>query len=203
MTSSKIAPFRKYSKLYSGQKKQALRTWVFSEKEIEETEQRLRALIESGLRTGDPYETTQFLRGRLFTLIDCLLTHTYKNKFEQNLSVSLFILFLDYFVQYLRQAKELFEKYYEGLSNINLFLTDDSVALSMAWPELIFTVSRIFGLDPRTRNIRTLNYWPKEYEPTSEIITKGNNNLLTLYVLNYFAKLDGFRTILSLLNEQE
>ncbi|CAG9315438.1 USP34_5 [Blepharisma stoltei] len=205
VSSNKIAPFRKFSRNYTGQKKQAIRYWNFSQQEVEEMDKQLKDLMQGSLRTGDPYETTQFLRGRMFTLVDCLLTHTYKNKsVEPYIAMSYFTTVIDYIVLWMKNAKDLFPLYYEGIANPGLFLTDDAVALAMAWPELLCTLGRIFGLDERTNKyMKTYSFWPKDYEPTSEITTKGSGNLCLLYVLNYFAKIGGFQTILGLLNEQD
>ena len=58
--SAKLAPFRKYSKLYTGQKKTAIREWTFSTEEVEKTRAAIEAL--TNLSGGDAYETTQLLR---------------------------------------------------------------------------------------------------------------------------------------------
>ena len=57
VSSSKVAPFRSKSWLYTGQKKSAIRDWSFSEQEIQEVESKVRQMMDS-LSTGDAFETT-------------------------------------------------------------------------------------------------------------------------------------------------
>lgn len=205
-TSSKIAPFRTYSQLYTGQRKIAIRDWSFSIEELDETEARLRDMLKSDLKCEDAYCTTQFIRGHVFTLIDCLLVNTFKNKAEMHKSVEFFGTVIEFIVEWMKKAKELLPKYYEALTNSELFKSDNDTALACAWPELLFTLKRLFGLDERTcKFFKSNSYATKTYQASDLTYykTSSSNSLTLLYLINLFAKLGGFECILKLLEEDE
>ena len=200
--SSQIAPFRRHSELYTGQKKNAIREWAYSEEELDSLEEELNRLSE--LRTGDALETTQLLRGRLFTLVDCLLVNNYKSKREAERALRFMMRTIELIVDWMKASRENFPKYYEGKENPDLYLTDDKVAAAMAWPELLFTLKRLFGEDLRTSKFfKTSNFLLKDFEPGSQTNMKLNVSCCLLTLVNYFGVLGGFELCLEILIDSE
>lgn len=78
--SARVAPFRLHSVGYTGQKKAAIREWLYTIDEVEQAELQLASLQEGDFKCGTAWDTTQFYRGYLYTLVDCLLTHGYKDE---------------------------------------------------------------------------------------------------------------------------
>ena len=129
INSRKLAPFRSKSVGYTGQKENAIRSWVYSGIELQEAEDYLNSLMKTSLSTGNAAETTQFLRGRLFILVDNLLVNVYK-KSEHMKAVNFFCIVIKYIIEWIKNSNELFPAYYEGLTNPDAYLTDDKIALA-------------------------------------------------------------------------
>lgn len=192
--SNRIAPFRRKSELYTGQKGTAIRSWQFCIKELSETAEKLLSLPETA------FGLTQLLRGHLFTLVDCLLVCEYKQVSDLEAAILFLTSVLDFLVSWLRSANELFACYYECLAFPELFLTNSNAAKVSAWPELLFTLKRLFGLDPRTaKSLNTWTYVPENFAHSENF--KGKINSTSLYFLNYFASINGFAVILDLIRE--
>ncbi|CAG9317591.1 USP34_6 [Blepharisma stoltei] len=202
LSSSRISPFRKNSQLYTGQKKFAIRSWEYSEEELERVNSILITLIQSGLKASDAFTTTQFIRGEVFTLVDCLLTGSFKTKAEIHASLEFFTHVIDYIVLWFQGYKEMFPLYYNGLDNPELFLTDNGVAAAMAWPELLLTLERLLGFDPRLPRIKTSTYTPKEFKP-SNFVNKTSPSSTIVYLVDHFAESGGFDLILEILSEKD
>lgn len=70
----KIAPFRKYSKGYTGQQKVALRALMkFSLEDLAKEKKKVQEFMESDLSGLSAFETTQYIRGHLYIYVDHLL----------------------------------------------------------------------------------------------------------------------------------
>lgn len=194
-TSNRIAPFRKKSELYTGQKCTAIRTWEFSLEEIASCIETMENLPKT------PFKITQFVRGKLFTLVDCLLVNEYKNQPDLEASISFFTKVLEFIVTWLKNFKEHFVYYNEYLNNPDSFLINPQVSLSCAWPELLFTLKRLFALDLRTsRPLLSWDIVPKDYSFTPS--TEPRNKTL-FYLINYFSSISGFDIINEILRENE
>jgi hypothetical protein len=203
INSRRIAPFRSKSIGYTGQKENAIRSWTYSPLELQECEDYLHDLIKGSLSTGNAGETTQFLRGKLFTMVDNLLVNTYR-KNDHVKAVNFFCTVTSYIIEWMKRCAELFPAYYEGLGSPDAFLTDDKIALAMAWPELFITLKRIFGLDTRTSKFhKTYNIIPKDYEPWYGNSIKSNFNQPMCFFINYFGKLEGFGAIIHVMSQKE
>ena len=193
--SNRICPFRRRSELYTGQKGIAIRNWTFSAKELADAAEKLKNL------PSTPFEVTQFLRGQIFTLIDCLLVFDYKQVSDLEAVIQFFMVFLDFLVMWIKNSAQLFPFYYEGVINPDLFLTNYDVAKASAWPELIFTLKRLFGLDPRTsKQIVSWTVLPSDY--SSSPLTIMNPSTIS-FLINYFASIGGFEAVLLCLQENE
>lgn len=69
-----MAPFRKFSRGYTGQVKNAYREFEFDPIILESFSAKVDELINSDFGEDDAYKFTQFIRGKLFFYIDSLLT---------------------------------------------------------------------------------------------------------------------------------
>lgn len=190
-SSNRIAPFRKNSELYTGQKGIAIRDYTYSRDEVQRAEARLNELPESA------FGVTQFLRGELFTLIDCLLVNDYKSISDLEFSIKFFMKTLEFIVIWMKLHHQHFTVLHEGEN----FLISPKAALAAAWPELMMTLKRLFGQDPRTsKNILSWTFIPTDYSAAPETEIKQKTHY---FLINYFAKLEGFNTILQILSENE
>lgn len=189
-SSGLIAPFRKYSELYTGQKNFAIRDWVYSQEELLEVQEQLKSLPTS------PFDITQFLRGRLFTIIDCLLVMEYQSVDDLEAVVEFFKGVLGFIVTWISKSYEWIKDYYESLGMEKGFLANENSAMYAAWPEMLLTLKRLFGLDPRTaKQLVTWRLVPEDYEYFPA--TANKNHTLAFFV-NYFASLGGFSAIMDL-----
>lgn len=190
-SSSLIAPFRKHSILYTGQKDLAIRDWVFSKSELFEVKSILKSLPKYA------FDLTQFIRGRLFTLVDCLLVTEYMDLENLKDVVSFLQDVLDFIKDWIRDSQMCIKDYYENLNNDDGVFDNWNYAYYAAWPEVIFTLKRLFGLDLRTgKQLVTWKIVPENY-----VFSLNTKNLPTTigFFVNYFAKIGGFDRILDVL----
>jgi len=200
--SSRIAPFRKYSRLYTGQSHTAIREWTFNSEEIEEIRTQMEGLMNGSFAFESAYETTQFLRGDLFTFVDCLLTARVPTEDLESILVFLAKV-IDLVLAWL-QLPDLFTYYAAGVASPDLFLTDQKVALAMAYPELLFTLERLLAGEERTAKFfRDYMVVPKDYEPCPDTIWTNHESKTIQFFANYFAKQRGFRIFLDLVRRED
>lgn len=191
--SPKIAPFRLHSQLYTGQKNTALRSFFYSEDYLEELSGKMENL------PNDAFQVTQFLRGELFLAVDCLLVHNFQNNSEIDKTITFLSKVIKFIVGWIKSSPEHFKTLNQ--SQPDHFLTDFNCALASSWRELIFTLKRIFGLDPRTcRSLVSGSRVPENYTFSPDTDTKPKT---VNYFINYFHSLGGFQSILNILNENE
>lgn len=202
LKSSRIAPFRRYSRLYTGQTSSAIREWSFSAEDLKRTADRVDELLGNGFVLESAYETTQFLRGELFTLVDCLLTASLSQSDVQTVLL-FFSKVIDLIIAWMRQP-DLIRGFQAGTANPDLFLTDQRVAVAMAYPELLHTLERLACGDDRTsRFFKNYDIPAKDYEPCSDTVWSGHHNRCLLYLCNYFVKQGGLATFLDLAKREK
>ena len=202
ISSNKLVPFRLKSQGYTGPKENSARDFTYRPEEIDFIERRLKTCINGSLSQSSPIETTQFIRGELFTFVDNLLVTNYRKADYPRVGVFLTVV-VDYIVEWMKRASEFFPLYYEWVNNPESMLSDNKVALAVAWPELLMTLKRIFGLDQRTSRFhRNFNISLMDYEPWYGSVIKGNSQG-TAYFVNVFGKKEGFDLIISLLSQKE
>ena len=95
------------------------------------------------------WDITQFYRGELFTVVDCVLTLTTMRPEQQQESLIFFNCVLTLIAEWLKRFPTLVGHYRRGLEDPNLFTVDREVALASCWPELFMTLGRLFKLDMR------------------------------------------------------
>mmetsp|Transcript_19956 Transcript_19956/g.36937 ORF Transcript_19956/g.36937 Transcript_19956/m.36937 type:complete len:2099 (-) Transcript_19956:32-6328(-) len=200
--SNKLAPFRKYTRCYTGQEKAAIRTGKLNAGEIKKVIAKLQ-LYNRG-QMGTPHEVTQFLRGEVFTLVDVLLVTNTSKKVDLDVFYELFLTVITYIVHWLERAADLFPRYYEARRRDNLYLQDSDVACACAWPELLMTLSRLFGLDPRTSQFcKKQTYIPEGYEPSPNTnLNVPDVDRPIAFFLNYFCKVGGFKALAAIFSEE-
>ena len=206
LNSPKIAPFRRHTHCYTGPKRSTMRDWMFSEEEVSRTLHVLRNLLEGSMLLENSFYTTQFYRGTLFVLVENLINNDYsENQQALNSVVELFSQTIRLIVKWFKNGSDLFFHYYRGVSNPDLYLTDNCVALAMSWPEICELLNELFALRSRvTEFFMHYDVVPAEYEPCS--LSDTNNDKYSaslLYLINLFAKEGGFHAILDLIRNQE
>lgn len=191
--SNRIAQFRLKSELYTGQKGIALRSFYFDNEYLKSVAGKMENLPSSA------FEMTQFLRGELFILVDCLLVYDYKNPVDLSQSIEFFTKTIDFIVNWLKSSRSHFQIL--NSSKPDGFLTDPQTALSASWPELLFTLKRLFALDQRTA--KSLPSWtsiPESYKFSPETEYRAKT---LYYLINYFHSIGGFQTILDIFSNPE
>jgi ubiquitin carboxyl-terminal hydrolase 9/24 len=204
--SSKLAPFRKNTLKYTGPRRGAMRDWEISEAELVYFQDHLSQLLSSNLSSSDAFFITQFLRGKLFIYIENLLLCNYKiNKKFLHPVVNLFGNTVKLIVMWLKKAPELFPFYYKSLAQPDLYLEDANTALSLAWPELMDTLNKLFALDARVSDFfQTHDTVPEDYEPSPlSLMTDKKYSDTLMYIINLFTKEKGFEAVISILKEKD
>lgn len=88
----RIAPLRRYSRGYTGQKGVAFRYIQFDPKEVQDAIEMINQLLEkSNIINLPPFELTQFIRGRLFVLVDFLMTNYVPKKDSAKADIDLIL----------------------------------------------------------------------------------------------------------------
>ena len=71
----RLSPLRKFTRGYTGQKSVTLRSLPISLRDIMEAINSLQLLIDSDIKPKSSFEFNQFIRGRLFVMVDNFLTN--------------------------------------------------------------------------------------------------------------------------------
>lgn len=203
LKSTRLAPFRRYSSAGKGLPVSPVREeWSFSVEEVLRVQSRLRCLCEREMRVESAYEATQFLRGELFVLVDCLLTRSFQSS-DLHIVLEFLASVIDLALCYLK-LPEMHIHLSTGQTTPELYLTDSSVAVALAYPDLMTTLERVMGGEERTsRFFKTHNEAPRDYEPVPETIWNKQYSRSLLYLGNYFAKKGGFRVLIDLASRSE
>lgn len=206
LKSSKIAPFRKNTAKYTGPKRGAIRNWDLTEEELADMQNQVSKLMDANLLNNDAFFVTQFFRGKLYIFIENLLMYNYRmNKKFMRPAVRFFGSVIRLIVMWLKRAPDLFPYYYKSLSQPDLYLEDSNVALSLAWPELMDTLNKLFALDNRVSDFfLTYDEVPPDYEPTPLTVMNNKKYSETLmYIINLYAKEKGFEAVIAIVNERD
>lgn len=147
--SALIAPFRMHTIGYTGQRTIALRDWEYSENVLKFPSGLMLILIHSNFTGVSPYELTNFLRGDLYVLIDCLLCNTYSNVAKDvNDVVEFFKNVISLIIKWMTLVpSEIKNCDFERPDN---YLYNNSDAICKSIFELTDMLCNIFGFNPRT-----------------------------------------------------
>jgi hypothetical protein len=98
---------------------------------------------------GTAWEITQFYRGEVFTMVDCLLTFKKPNKAGLALIASFCDVVLMLIAAWLKKFRELIRVYDQAVADPELYYTNPEAALVLCWPEMMLTLKRIMNKDVR------------------------------------------------------
>lgn len=153
---SKIAPLRKYSKNYSGQSKIAYRTYEFKIEDYNDIMQWLDLCIETQFKCfKNAFDTTQLLRGKLYTFIDIFMTTKYTNDIQKEiipLIMNLLYKYIDFVIAFMKFYIENAYIYDILVKYPDLYLADVKCSIVASYPEIISTLLKIFGKDNRVND---------------------------------------------------
>src|SRR5574343_675501 len=150
--SPKIAPFRKNSRGYTGSRVRTVRSQQLPKETLNFMHFKVRSLMHGSMMCEDAFNTTQFYRGKLPCFIEFLLnlnpaSEYFNNIFEfLNDSVSLI-------VNYFKIFPTLMQFYYLGVSNSELYLEDNNVALASIWFEVVEMLKKVLALENRSPDL--------------------------------------------------
>jgi ubiquitin C-terminal hydrolase len=192
-----------HSRRYTGQVKQAFREWKFKLSELERFEASMSSLASSQFACS-AHSATQFLRGELFIFVDCVMTYTYApDKLDYPRAVKFLANVIEFIVKWLQYSVPRLRRL--STAGPTAYLTDGEVAVISAWPEVNFTLSRLFADDTRcSLFFKQSSYTPPDYSPSDITEMKFERWSKTLlYLANYFAKLRGFHICLAIFQLQD
>ena len=214
---NKVAPFRKYSKNYTGQKKTAFRHYNINQKDIEEIKQLINFYKTNLNQLDDPYQITQDLRGKIYFFIDMFMTANLNNSIAEKLSAlinDVLYDFIDLFIAFLNFYKENANLTEIIIKNPDLFLVDTKIALMSALSEMVNTSRRIFGVEPRLNEFyRNNDSFLRKLKPRAENKYCNENNYKPNTVKDYFSVIcvanfidyliekEGYKAIMDMLNQ--
>lgn len=213
----KITHFRRNTRAYTGLKKNAWRNYVFSIDDVKEIEGYLQSFSETQFHPMmDAVEITQILRGKIFTMIDTFMTTPYSSK-EQITAIPAI---MNLIFQFINFSVEFFKIYKENLFVVNnflikhkdLYLIHNKCAVLAGLYDIITSLKRIFGEDPRVgefykinddaikKNFKSNGFITKSkiciekaYKPSSEYNKFPANTIASL--LDYFYDQGGFHSL--------
>jgi hypothetical protein len=122
---------------------------AFSSEEVNAATDKIRLLLEGTLSMDTAWEITQWYRGTLFVLVDRVMVVPYQSKEEETAAAEFLLAVIDLLVEWVKQLPALSEAMRKGIDQPELFYTDTDVALAQCWPEMLFTLTRLFGGDER------------------------------------------------------
>ena len=199
LRSTRLAPFRRYSQLYGGQQSAALRDWCFREEELQEYQVALdQALLGDYSGFATAYDISQFFRGRLFTLIDNLLSTSLPSPSAP--VIHLLETALRFALQWVAELPTHYNGLYQALGNGDLYLSDKEVALAEIWPELFCSIERILGSDLRLLELMS---GPVDEEINPELPESIRQLPLLSRFMTLFLRLGGFTSITTLLSNSQ
>jgi hypothetical protein len=150
---SKIAPFRSYSRGYTGQQKVALRTgWSLNQTTFVMLETKIKEVIQSKFTCFESANAcTQFIRGELYIFVDSILS-LYTNITSNDLPA--IVEFMQLVFELILAWMEIFPLYYQSFKECEqhplLFCVDLPAAISQCGFELSEILGKIWGLCRRT-----------------------------------------------------
>lgn len=199
--SSKIAPFRKNSKSNSTSKLRSCKSSEFSLATLVSIHEKLKSILDTSLLLEDAFNTTQFYRGKLFLHTESLFSSKPSpDSIEEVISFSLDL--LKFFQKWLESCKGLFPYYYQGLTNPELYLEDNNVALAFAWGDFTEIFKRLVGIDSRYGDIFSYIDMPLEFCRNLGVCSGEKRSKWTKFFLEKFVD-KGFDVILDIVQNED
>ena len=137
----------------------------------------------------------------MFTWVDFLLVSSYSDAAEEERILKFFESTLKLIVAWLKALPDLVPDYILSIEKPTEFYTNKRVALVYAWPEMFFTLARLFEADLRTSGFFRLLFSDREpidfanvsYVEESTVFDYG-----VLRLVEKFGELGGFDTLLQI-----
>ena len=165
-------------------------------------QRKVHSLISGSLFCEDAFQTTQFYRGKLFVYIDNLIT---QRPSEDKIPIILQFCsdVIKLVVKWLKASSSLFPFYYQGNTHNELYLEDNNVGLACVWYELLETLRKIFGVDPRVNEFfHTVDANPENSFIGSVLNMPSRSKTVLLFTSLFFSE-GGFETILNIIRNED
>eukprot|EP01022_Parablepharisma_sp_SALTPOND_P031230 TRINITY_DN78_c0_g1_i1.p1 TRINITY_DN78_c0_g1~~TRINITY_DN78_c0_g1_i1.p1 ORF type:complete len:2462 (-),score=272.77 TRINITY_DN78_c0_g1_i1:2173-9558(-) len=210
--SQRIAPFRKYTRGYTGQKSTALRYTCPTLEEIQDATHLVQKLTESNLTSITAKEYNQFVRGALFVLMDFLMTNWPGKKEIFKGEVEAILGLCNAVIKFVCKWLSLFPKYYpyyiEAMQHPNLYLVSLNHAVAVSLPELSEMLKLNFGLIKRCENTffilaKELSEKPFGMTPAKSAARGSVGNVLQRLNISVFQENKGFELVIGLVKNTE
>lgn len=142
--SYKVAPFRRYSRGYTGQQKTPFRqNLAFDLEFLKGHAERVQNIIDSDFEDMNAREIAQYLRGGLFQAVDFIMSANNYSEEELKEILEFFYLVIRLVVAWLRKVPALLERCFRDLkAESDLGLVDEEVALVQCVHELMGLIHR-------------------------------------------------------------
>ena len=141
---TKLAPFRYYTKGYTGQKRCSDRAYMAYSIQFIDRESTILDEVSKNIMALSPRAMTQYLRGRLYIVADFLMETDYGDRLDDLPKVfALLRKILLFTIKYVNGLAEKCSYIGEGTKYKSLYLFDPRVAYAMSWYEII-EVQRLF-----------------------------------------------------------
>jgi len=209
VTEFRVAPFRRYTKGYTGDVKSTHRTFEYSQEVKKVMEEKVKELLANSFNVKDGYEFTQFFRGELFFYVDALLTSLSASpsnpesvlnpKFIPEI-LTFLELCLQVIVEWLKISFDLKEELEAAEKWDTLYAVHGRTAVAMSYIELAETLCKLFGGSIRSLTSFLILYINRTGSTSDE---PRNTNKATEYLAqffyNKFTELGGMEVILKLI----
>lgn len=201
ISASRLAPFRKFTSLYTGPVP-SRRNWSFSQEKLTQEHNKLEKILTESFTDLTSYEIIQYFRGELGIYIENLLQWDYSSDIQSLTSViSFFELVLQMTIKYFKCFYGLFKLYDELGKGPEQYLESPKHALASAYLDMNDLVEKLLSLQPRCRNL----FMIKDpnlpvFEISNKLKDKPEYSLLFLHLLDYFVNLGGFDAIIGILS---
>ena len=123
---------------------------------------------------------------------------------EEENALKFFEKTLELIVKYLQKLPELIQPYLDGREKADLYYTDVNVALAESWPEILFTLARLFGGDLRTSAFFALPITDRQTVDSIDFKFAESPGEFLQYgickLIEKFGSLNGFEQLLALIN---
>ena len=201
----RVAPFRKHSIGYTGQAKQAYRSFKYYADTKTEHEAKLLELIKDPLSIKDPIEYNQLFRGTIFFYIDSILTliNVAKLTRESIKEILEFTkIYMKSLIEWIRISWDLVDEITTAVKWNHLYLVHTRTAVAMAYNEVASSLFMFFG--GSIRSIESFLYLyanSQENNIGGKIDSKKAIEWCVDYFYKAFKELGGFDEILKMVKE--
>ena len=152
ITSSRLAPLRKYTQGYTGSKTYTRKFNLTDKNDINRINmgiERMEETRKSAFHIDDVAQFNQFYRGEIYVLIDSILCMGSIPPQELKLAIDFLETYIRLFIRYIENIKNYLPWYIESHSTHLLNLISPEVAICASYREIFESILKIFSLDER------------------------------------------------------